>query len=338
MLDEAVLDKLLTLNPARYAKLERVRKYKAAVYDAEQVAEMLERLRDEEIYPVVLLAVSGALRRGEGLGATWQAADLDRGTLQVTQAYYVVDGVAGFDPVKSDDSEDVVYLPDFVVAELKRIKKQQMKMKLQLGAAWQDNDLICRRTDGSPWNPSTVSKKFSEALASHGLPHIRLHDLRHTHATVLHEAGTDMKDISNRLRHSTEQITADIYTDMTAKRKRKVADTFEKAVFGQKSSPVGPGGTRLETSGCKGLQIGTSFQQLPFAIPESLEWCREWGLDTHGPRSPRDFKSGLERDGWYPLVPFGAKKFCNTNTLRRGHISFCIWQYRIVFYFSVARQ
>jgi integrase len=144
--------------------------------------------------------------------------------------------VADFDPVKNDNSEDTVYLTDFVVSELKRIRKEQMKMKLQLGAAWQDSNLICCRSDGNPWNPSTVSKKFPEALARHGLPIIRLHDLSYTHATILHEAGLDAKDIADRLRE-TPQVASETYIDVTAKRKRKIADTFDQAVFGQKKLP-----------------------------------------------------------------------------------------------------
>lgn len=236
VLDKAVYDKLLTSNPERFVKLKKPRKYKAATYDGEQVAMMLKLLRDEEIYPAVLLAVSGALRRGENLGATWPAFDPERKSLKITQAYYVVDGVADFDPVKNDNSEDTVYLTEFVVSELKRIRKEQMKAKLQLGAAWQDNNLICCRTDGSPWNPSTISKKFPEALARHGLPHIRLHDLRHTHATILHENGADAKDIADRLRE-TPQVAANTYIEVTTKRKRSIADTFDQAVFGPKKNP-----------------------------------------------------------------------------------------------------
>ncbi len=235
VLDKAVYDKLLTANPERFVKLKKPRKYKAATYDGGQVAIMLKELRDEEIYPAVLLAASGALRRGENLGATWKAFDPERKTLKIAQAYYVVDGVADFDPVKNDNSEDVVYLTDFVVSELKRIRKGQLKQKLQFGATWQDNDLICCRADGSPWNPSTVSKKFPEALARHGLPIIRLHDLRHSHATILHEAGLDAKDIADRLRE-TPQVASDTYIDVTAKRKRKIADVFDQAVFGPKKN------------------------------------------------------------------------------------------------------
>ena len=126
----------------------------------ERAAAMLELLRDEEIYPAVLLAVSGALRRGENLGATWQAFDPERKSLRITQAYYVVDGVADFDPVKNDNSEDTVYLTDFVVSELKRIRKEQMKMKLQLGAAWQDSNLICCRATAALGTPAPSARSF----------------------------------------------------------------------------------------------------------------------------------------------------------------------------------
>jgi len=236
-LKRAVRDQLLSRNPTDDADLEKIRRYKATTFTAEMVVKMFECLHDEDVYIPVLLAVGGGLRRGEDLGAHWRDLDLDHGTLNVNQAYYVVGGVAGFDPVKSDHSEDVVYLPQFVVDELKHFRKQQKKQKLQLGAAYQDNDLICCRADGKPWNPSTVSKKFSRALAHHGLPHIRFHDLRHSHATILHEYGADMKDISDRLRHSTVQITSDTYTDMTSKKRRQVADVFDRAITGPKKSP-----------------------------------------------------------------------------------------------------
>jgi integrase len=237
-LKRAVRDQLLVKNPTEDVDLEKIRRYKATTYNAAMVVKMLECLHDEDVYAPILLAIGGGLRRGEDLGAHWQDLDLENGILNVNQAYYVVDGVAGFDPVKSDNSEDVVYLPGFVVDELKHIRKQQKKRKLQLGAAYQDHDLICCRADGSPWNPSTISKRFSVALARHGLPHIRFHDLRHSHATILHEYGADMKDISDRLRHATVQITSDTYTDMTSKKRRQVADVFNRAIMGQKKSPL----------------------------------------------------------------------------------------------------
>jgi integrase len=129
---------------------------------------MLDRLRNKEIYPVVLLAVSGALRRGENLGTTWDVFDPKSKSLRINQAYYVVDGMANFDLVKNDCRENVVYLTDFVISELKRTRREQMKAKLQLGTAWQENNLIFCWADGSPWNPSTVTRS-SQALKRDGL-------------------------------------------------------------------------------------------------------------------------------------------------------------------------
>ncbi len=237
VLDRAVHDGLLKTNPERFCKLRKPRKYKPATFDGDQVDAMLEMFRDEEqeIYPGVLLAAYGALRRGENLATTWDDFDPDHKALKIERAYYVVDRLAGYDDVKNDNSEDTVYLDDFAVSELKRIKKEQMKMKLRIGAAYQDTDLICCRLDGKPWNPSTFSKKFTAALDKHGLPHIRLHDLRHSHATILHENGADAGDIAVRLRE-TLQVAVSTYIHDN-KRKRRVADSFGKAVRGEKKNP-----------------------------------------------------------------------------------------------------
>jgi integrase len=236
LFNEAIKNELQVHNPAMLVKLNKPRKYKPHTYDADMINMMLSKLKDEEIYSCVVLAMEVAERRGEILGSTWTNTDLEHGTLKISQAYYVVDGVAGYDNVKNDSSEDTVCLTHFAIKELKRIRKEQIRVKLQLGPAWQDNDLICCRADGSPWNPSTVSKKFSAALEKHGLPHIRLHDLRHSHATALNEAGVDLKAISGALRHGTVQQTSE-YTHQSMSAKRKVADTYEQSVHGSKKDP-----------------------------------------------------------------------------------------------------
>jgi integrase len=237
LLDEAIKDELLVNNPAKLVKLESFEEYEAETYDEELVILMLDELRDEDIYPCVVLAIELADRRGEALGSTWTNTDLDQKTLKIMQAYYVVDGEPGYDPVKTKKSKDTVCLTDFAVTELKHIRKEQIKMRLQIGAAFQDNDLICCQSDGTPWNPSTVSKKFSNVLKRHGLPHIRFHDLRHSHATIMYENGADIKQIADDLRHTTLQM-ADRYTHPTIEKKRKtLQDCYERPVHGQKNTP-----------------------------------------------------------------------------------------------------
>ncbi len=126
-----------------------------------------------------------------------------------------------------------------MIGELNRYHTDQKKQKLLLGKDYTDSGLVCTRLNGSPWSPSNFSSSFTRNLKYHGLPHIRFHDIRHSHATILHELGVDLKDISDRLRHSTLGITADLYTDVTNKRRRQVAQAFAKAIMHarKKSSP-----------------------------------------------------------------------------------------------------
>lgn len=85
---------------------------------------------------------------------------------------------------------------------------------------------MCRE-DGSLVNPGTISHNFSDSLKEAGLHHIRFHDLRHSYATLLRERGVDMKTVSERLGHSSIQITMDYYGHVTPKLRNKATEAVE---------------------------------------------------------------------------------------------------------------
>lgn len=89
------------------------------------------------------------------------------------------------------------------------------------------NLIFCDET-GNPIYPDIVSKVFREDREQLGLPSIRFHDLRHGHATMLLEAGEDLKVISDRLGHSTIAITADIYAHVCDKMQREASHKLEQ--------------------------------------------------------------------------------------------------------------
>ncbi len=209
-LKRAKKDRLIAVNPAEDIDLERIRKYKAATYTPEQIVEMLDAFSKEEIYIPVLLTVFTGLRRGEVLGLRWDDIDLGHGLLNIRQALYIEDGEFKTDLPKSEASESQVVIPDSVIGELKCHHTAQKKQRLLSGKDYIDSGLVCTRLNGAPWSPSNFSSAFARNLKYHGLPHIRFHDIRHSHATILHELGVDLKDISDRLRHSTLGITADL--------------------------------------------------------------------------------------------------------------------------------
>ena len=81
-----------------------------------------------------------------------------------------------------------------------------------VGAGYRDNGLVFAMPSGDPWNPNTISQAFDRLVAANpDLPRVRLHDLRHTHATDLLAAGVNVKLVSERLGHSSTSFTLDTY-------------------------------------------------------------------------------------------------------------------------------
>lgn len=95
---------------------------------------------------------------------------------------------------------------------LRAHKISQARAKLRLGSAHQDHGLVCARPDGAPWPPDNFSTAFAAHVRRHKIPHVRFHDLRHTHAKQLLKQGVHPKIVSERLAHSNIAITLDTYS------------------------------------------------------------------------------------------------------------------------------
>jgi integrase len=99
-----------------------------------------------------------------------------------------------------------------LVTELRRHRMQQAEWLLKLGVRLTDDRYIVTREDGEPMWPGSLGRAFRKFMRRHGLPQIRLHDLRHSHATHLLAAGVHPKIAQERLGHSNIGITLDLYS------------------------------------------------------------------------------------------------------------------------------
>jgi integrase len=242
-LREAVEQGLLAANPADRARPPAARAARAPeihAWTGAQLAAFLGWAVERDCPDAAtwhLLAYTGA-RRGEVLALRWRDVDLDNGRLAVRRSAGLIrdKGVIARlleGPTKSG-RERVVDLDPGTLDVLRRHRIARAGLDLQLA---REDALIFGDLEGQHLHPERFSRRFSEQLARcrrtlDGLPAIRLHDLRHTHASLLLGAGVPVKVVSERLGHATATITLEIYQHVMPGMQAEAAAKFAAIVGG----------------------------------------------------------------------------------------------------------
>lgn len=171
-----------------------------------------------------LLGTTG-IRRGEGLGARWADIDWDKSTITIRRALIQTEkGGRTWSTPKTKSGWRTIVLDEDTIAALKAHRARQNQEKLALGEGYQDEDLVTAQADGSSVGPSRITEQFGRLLRKAGLPHIRLHDLRHTHATLALEAGIHPRVVQERLGHSHVSVTLSIYSHVDTRMQVDASD------------------------------------------------------------------------------------------------------------------
>ena len=213
-LADAVRWGLLMRNPADQADPPKAERNRQAMqtWTPEQLGQFLDSRRDDRLLALWRLIAMTGERRGEALGLRWPNVDLEAARISIRRTALEVGGKMIDGEPKTDKSRRNIALDTATVAVLDAHRKRQVTERLALGPAYQDNGLVFCREDGTPMHPDNVSKTFKRLAKAAGLPQIRLHDLRHSHATHCLEAGVHAKVVSERLGHSTVAMTLDVYS------------------------------------------------------------------------------------------------------------------------------
>jgi hypothetical protein len=151
------------------------------------------------------------MRRGEVAGLRWADVDLAAKLIHVRQAAIVVNYELRLTDLKTVSGRRTLDVNDDVVRLLHGWRRNQAEERLLVGARYGDHDLVFARPDGTPTLPEIISRTFDRIVARTRLPRIRFHDVRHTHASLLLEAGVPVKVVSERLGHATPSFTLDVY-------------------------------------------------------------------------------------------------------------------------------
>ena len=210
----------LEVNPADRCDPPRPLVREAYCWSPQELRAFLEAVRDDDLHVLWhFLALTG-VRRGEALGLRWENVDLRRARAAISQSVIIVGGVVQPSQPKTKRGRRVIALDELTVRLL--AKHRQVTER---------HPLVFCREDGSPLNPGAVTRRFGRLVGAAGLPRIRLHDLRHTHATMALRAGIHPKVVSERLGHSSVSITLDLYSHAGESLQAEAAARVAEVVF-----------------------------------------------------------------------------------------------------------
>jgi integrase len=221
---------IITRNVCAATQKPRSRHTPGTTWTGQEARQFLDQAETDTYAPLWLLALKTGLRRGELLGLRWSDLDLDRGTLTVRQTIGVLAGAPCIKPPKTYAGRRVVKLSVDVIEALTKHRIAWAARKLA-AVEWADGDLVFCTGEGKPINPNNLYRNFAAIIDRAGVPTIRLHDLRHTHATLLLSAGTPIKAVSERLGHSKTSITLDTYAHVLPDMQDRAVEAIDAALF-----------------------------------------------------------------------------------------------------------
>lgn len=225
---------LIKLNPADHVETPKAKKYKANVLNLDEIKELLKALEGHWLEVPICLMLFLGLRRGELLALKWSDVDYDNKTISITRNL-VRAGDSGNELIlkdpKTEESIRTIPISDNILNLLKKQNLRQKENKLKLGAYYKDSDFIFTTENGELINPASFSARFAEFIKDNNLKNIRVHDLRHTNATLMLKSKIPAKIASQRLGHSNTSTTLDLYSHVLKDMEKETSDKIDNMIF-----------------------------------------------------------------------------------------------------------
>lgn len=238
-LNQAVRHSLTPRNAAALADPPKATTFKPTFLDAKQAEALLLAVRGHKLEALVTLALTAGMRIGEILGLTWADIDLDAKTLKVRQQQQRVGKTLYTCEPKTERSARSIALTQQAVDALrahKQIQVDEFRAGIDVGRVMSGR--VFTNEKGAPVENGTVLRQFQRLCKDADLPRMRLHDLRHSCATLLLTRGVHPRVVMEILGHSTIAMTMNVYSHVVPEIARDAADAME-AVFAPKEASAG---------------------------------------------------------------------------------------------------
>ena len=225
-------NEMLARSPIAGVQRPKVESKPVAPWTVEEARKLLAATSKKRLGFAWALLLTRGLRRGELCGLRWDDVDLDVGLARIARTRVVVDGVAIDSTPKTASGKRTIDLDAMLVTLLRRHKTLQGREKWAAGDAYQDGGYLLADELGAPVHPDTLSGWLDDEIAAAGLRRIRLHDLRHTAASLMLANGEQVKVVSEMLGHSSVTITLDIYAHVMPGMAKKAGEALSASLLG----------------------------------------------------------------------------------------------------------
>lgn len=224
-----IIEQIISVNPVERAKLPRVgRTQITGLWTPEQLRAFLATADGHRLSAFYRMAAYTGARRGELLFLRWHHIDLYKREITFDGSAAFVEGQRVEGSTKGDRSR-VVSLDDGTIAAMHNHRARQLAGRRQAGSLWVDFNYVFTTETGKPVAPDTPTQLMPKLVKSAGLPHARLHDLRHLHASTLLMAGVPVHVVSARLGHADAAITLRVYAHVLKQDTADIGNVFAAA-------------------------------------------------------------------------------------------------------------
>ncbi len=228
-LQTAVKWGLVNRNVADAVDPPRIQRNEMQTWDEDDINKFLERVKDSQYYGLFYTALFTGMRRSELLALRWQDIDFVYNQIYVSRGLHQLkDGSFVFTQPKSSKSSRTIALTPSTILMLREYQEEQKLERDITGNPLTNDDLVFSNIEGNPLRPNTITRAWTTLATKYGLKVIRLHDARHTHASLMLKQGIHPKIVQERLGHSSIQMTIDTYSHVAPGIQEAAANRFDE--------------------------------------------------------------------------------------------------------------
>lgn len=228
---QAHRDKRIPRDIASQIESPKLKKTNHKFLKPDEVNMLLDASRGDQQFCAIYLALFCGMREAEILGLTWDDIDFPNKTIKVVRTLdYEDEDNPISDGTKTDAGARNVEIDEEIIEVLLSQRKLVKNYKQSAKGLYQDNNLVCPTSIGTPMNPSNLRRSLNRIIKKADVTRVTFHELRHSHATLMVKSGAEIKSLSAKLGHSSIRVTLDTYSHVLPGMQREGLRKFREEI------------------------------------------------------------------------------------------------------------